>query len=262
MNTERKSKDSRHSSLIAHRSSLRGVFVTGTDTGVGKTLVAAALARCLDQAGIKVGVMKPVETGSGAGSVIPSDAERLKASIGCADPLDLISPYRFPAPLAPLAAARQAGVAIAVERIMASFETLAARYEFLVVEGVGGVMVPIADRFDVRDLISRLGLPVLIVGRTTLGGVNHALLTVEALRQRDIAIAGIILNRSAARPAPLQEQQQEATVSLLKELSGVRVLGPLPHQGGLLEDWDGGLARLAREPVIRELARVVRPSAP
>ncbi|MBI5410614.1 MAG: dethiobiotin synthase [Nitrospirae bacterium] len=237
--------------------------MTGTDTGIGKTIVTAALALCLQHRGVKVGVMKPVETGIGADLAIPSDAERLKAGIDCADPLDLISPYRLPAPLAPLAAARQAGVVIDVERIMAAFLALTARHEFLLVEGVGGVMAPIADRFDVRDLISRLGLPALIVGRATLGGVNHALLTVEALRQRDIAIAGIVLNRSAARPAPLQEQQQqEATVSLLKELSGVLVLGPLPHQGGLLEDWEGGLARLAIEPVIQELARLVKPSAP
>ncbi len=238
----------------------RGCFVAGTDTGVGKTLVASLLAFCLQRDGIAVGVMKPVETGTD--SPARSDAARLKTSIGCADPLDLISPYRLPAPLAPLAAAREAGVTIDLARIMAAFKELTARHEFLVVEGVGGVMVPLAEQLDVLNLIERLGLPVLVVGRATLGGVNHALLTIEALRRRRIAIAGMILNRPTARPASVQERQQQATtVSLLKELSGVRVVGPLPHHAGVEEDWGKGMAGLAVDPATRELVDLVRPGA-
>jgi dethiobiotin synthetase len=245
-------------SALSPQPSTRGCFIAGTDTAVGKTLIASALARCLRQAGVKVGVMKPVETGTDC--TLPSDADRLRASIGCEDPLDLISPYRFSAPLAPLAAARQAGVRIHTERILAPFKTLAARHEFLVVEGVGGVLVPITDRVDVRDLICLLELPVLIVGRATLGGVNHALLTVQALRQREIAIVGLVLNQTMPHRASSDEQRQcEATVSLVRELSGVRVLGPLVYQEGLSRDWEGALARLVQEPMIRELADLVRP---
>jgi len=239
-----------------------GCFVTGTDTGVGKTLVTAALACHLKQGGVKVGVMKPVETGSGAGSSTLSDGERLKAVVGSDDPLDLICPYRFPAPLAPLAAARQTGATIDPERIRASFETLAARYEILLVEGVGGVMAPLAERFNVLDLISLLGLPVVVVGRATLGGVNHALLTIEALRQRDIAIAGFVLNQPSASETLSHAQQSQATVSLVRELSEVPVVGPLPYRKGLQEDWKGGMTGLAQDPAIRELARLIRPDVP
>jgi dethiobiotin synthetase len=239
-----------------------GCFVTGTDTGIGKTLVTAALACRLKQAGAKVGVMKPVETGSGTGSSLLSDAERLKAVAGSDDPLDIISPYRFPAPLAPLAAARQAGVTIDPDRIRASFEALAARYEVLLVEGVGGVMVPMAERFNVLDLVCLLGLPVVIVGRTTLGGVNQALLTVEALRRRDIAVAGFVLNQPSAITTLSQKQQNQATASLVRELSGVPVLGPLSYRKGLQKDWEGGIAGLAEDRTIRELANLIRSSAP
>jgi dethiobiotin synthetase len=251
-----------HSSFITHHSSLPGVFIAGTDTGVGKTLVTAALAYRLKQGGAKVGVMKPVETGSRADSLTLSDSQRLKAMAGSDDPLDVISPYRLPAPLAPLAAARQAGVTIDPDRIRASFEALAARYEVLLVEGVGGVMVPIAARFNVLDLIRLLGLPVLIVGRTTLGGINHALLTVEALRRRDIAVAGLVLNQSSVVETLSEQQQNRTTVSLVRELSEAPVVGPLPYRKGLQKDWEGGIAGLAQDRTILELANLIRPDAP
>ncbi|MBM4121402.1 MAG: dethiobiotin synthase [Nitrospira sp.] len=251
-----------HSSFITHHSSIPGIFVTGTDTGVGKTLVTAALACHLKQGGTKVGVMKPVETGSVAGSSTFSDGERLKAGAGSDDPLDLICPYRFPAPLAPLAAARHAGVTIDPERIRGFFKTLATRCEILLVEGVGGVMVPLAEQFNVLDLINLLGLPVLVVGRATLGGVNHALLTVKALRQRDIAIVGFVLNQLSAPETLSHAQQSQATVSLVRELSEVPVVGPLPYRKGLQEDWEGGIAWLAQDQTIRELASLIRPDVP
>jgi len=158
-----------------------GCFIAGTDTGVGKTVVTAALAVCLRQRPLNVGVMKPIETGipgNGAGS----DAERLLAGAAAKDPLELVTPFRFPAPLAPLAAARQAGSTIALDRILAAYRTLAAKHAFMLVEGIGGVLVPITEGSDVRDLISQMDLPVLVVGRASIGGVNHALLTIEAAR--------------------------------------------------------------------------------
>ncbi|MBI4400341.1 MAG: dethiobiotin synthase [Nitrospirae bacterium] len=241
----------------------RGCFVTGTDTGVGKTVVAAALARCLRQHGLSVGVMKPIETGHTAGTSSTSDADRLRAAIGTADSLDLVSPYRFSAPLAPLAAARRAGLTIEIERIVSACKELAARYQYLVVEGVGGVMVPITNHLTVCDLIVRFSLPAVVVSRATLGGVNHALLTVEALRQRRVAILGIVMNHRVTPPeSPDDRLQQEATVGLVKELSGVPVVGPLPHEAELDQAWETGLAKIVNDPAIQTLADLVTQGAP
>jgi dethiobiotin synthetase len=231
-----------------------GCFITGTDTGVGKTIVTAALAACLKQRGIGVGVMKPIETGVPPGGSLLSDAERLRDAAGVDDPVDLLTPYRFSAPLAPLAAARQAGVSIKLDHIVDSFLTLAARHPFMLVEGLGGVLVPIATQADVRDLIIELNLPVLVVGRVSLGGVNHALLTLEALQHKKIPTLGIILNQPAGKPGSSETSAQEAsTLALINELSGTLVLGPLPYDERLKKDWTGGLNRMAGDPAIRAL---------
>ena len=247
----------------------RGCFVTGTGTGVGKTVVAAALAICLRQRGLNVGVMKPVETGIGGRGPTLSDTEYLRAAGGAVDPVEAISPYRLTAPLAPLAAARQAGTVIEMDRILAAYERLAAGHTLMVVEGIGGVLVPIGHQFNVRDLIVRLGLPTVVVGRATLGGVNHALLTVEALRQRGIPILGIVLNHVAIPSVPsgkwpdaLDTRQEESTVELVKELSGVLVLGPLRHDPMLAQARDAGLDKLAAEEAIRTLADLIMKDAP
>ncbi|MGH7167245.1 MAG: dethiobiotin synthase [Nitrospiraceae bacterium] len=247
----------------------RGCFVTGTDTGVGKTVVAAALTICLRQRGLNVGVMKPVETGVGGRGSALSDAEYLRAAGGAVDPVEAISPYRLAAPLAPLAAARQAGTVIEMDRLLAAYERLAAGHTLMVVEGIGGVMVPIGHHFNVRDLIVRLGLPTVVVGRATLGGVNHALLTVEALRQRRIAILGIVLNHTAIpsepsgkRPHAIDTRQGDSTVELVKELSGVPVLGPLCHEPMLAQARDAGSCKIASEEAIRTLADLIMKDAP
>jgi dethiobiotin synthetase len=239
-----------------------GCFIAGTDTGVGKTVVTAALAICLARRGIGVGVMKPIETGVPVRGSSLSDAERLQAGAEV-DPLELVSPYRFPAPLAPLAAARRAGTAITLDRILTAYRTLAARHPLMLVEGIGGVLVPIAPRSDLRDLIVRLKLPVLIVGRASLGGINHALLTIEALQHRKIPILGIVLNRSV-RPADSSEShaQEVSTIDLLKERSGVFVTGPLPYEGELDRAWETSLKRMARDPAIQALADLLERTAP
>ena len=156
------------------KQSFRGCFITGTDTGVGKTLVTAALAACLAQRGLSVGVMKPVETGYGGEGASGSDAARLYAAAGMTDPVEAMSPYRFPDPLAPLDAARRTGTIIRVDRILAAFRVLAARHSLMLVEGAGGVRVPLSDKADMRDLIERLGLPVVVVGRTAIGKIGRA----------------------------------------------------------------------------------------
>ncbi|MBM4123661.1 MAG: dethiobiotin synthase [Nitrospira sp.] len=248
-------------SPIVSAKAIQGCFVTGTDTGVGKTLVIAALAHYLRQQGLDVGVMKPIETGCEPGGSALSDGAdgaRLQVGIGNHDPSHLVTPYRFPDPLAPLAAAERAGMTIQPDRIVTAFKELAARHRCLLVEGVGGVMVPIAEGFDVRDLIARLGLPVLIVGRAALGGVNHALLTVEALQQRGIPVLAILLNRPAgARASTHGRLQEESTAALLRKRHDIPLLGPLRHEPLLEQDWTQGVTRIAADPVIRELAGLV-----
>ena len=235
-----------------------GCFVTGTDTGVGKTAVMAALAVCLRRRGVSVGVMKPVETGYGASSVGPSDAERLRACLAGDDPDAFMSPYQFAAPLAPLAAARHVGAVISLDRIAEAYGRLAARYRSVLVEGAGGLLVPLTDREDMRDLIERLALPVVLVGRCGLGGVNHALLTLEALQQRKISVLALVLNRLVPHQAASDEDLQMAsTVELLKERSGVPVIGPLPYLASLTEKGTAGVSELAHDLGIETLADLI-----
>lgn len=234
----------------------RGCFITGTDTGVGKTAVTAALAVALVRRGIDVGVMKPIEAGSGDGPA--SDAARLLAAAGSRDPLDQVSPCRFPAPLAPLAAARRTGSAVDLEAVVRAYEALARRHAFLLVEGVGGLLVPLTPEADVRDLIRRLGLPVLVVGRAGLGGVNHALLTLEALRAAGPPVVALLLNRPTREPAgEWAGEQERSTRELLGERSGVPVLGPLPDVKDFALGWEKGVATLAADPAIQQAATLI-----
>lgn|SRR5574341_729849 len=238
-----------------------GCFVTGTDTNVGKTVVTAALARCLADRGISVGVMKPIETGVAEGGEALSDAERLRAAARVSEPLDLIRPYRFADPLAPLAAARRAGVKIEMARVMDAFHRLAGAHPVMLIEGVGGVLAPLSDDFDTGRLINEMELPALVVGRIALGGVNHALLTIEALRRRAVPLLALVLDShpggAAACQAPSADLQEQTTAALLRELGGLPLIGPLAAVADLNHDWQAGLAQLVRDPGIQTLADLV-----
>lgn len=234
-----------------------GCWVLGTDTGVGKTVVAAALAACLKRRGCSVGVMKPVETGRQSDWPGTSDAERLRAAVLAQDEEDLIAPYRFPLPLSPLEAARQAGVSIRFERILKAWRTLAGRYRYVLLEGAGGLLVPMTEKEDLADLVRRTGWPAVVVGRSALGGVNQAMLTLEALRARHIPIVGLMLNEGCASQGSTENAQRDGTVRLLTDRAGVPVLGPLPYDALLLRDWPERLRRLSQEPAIAALADLI-----
>jgi dethiobiotin synthetase len=240
---------------------MTGCFITGTDTGVGKTVVAAALASCLKQSGIQVGVMKPIETGYLPESAA-SDAARLRAAAAVPDSFDVVSPYQFSMPLAPLAAARIAGVVIDLEKILAAFRRLAAGRACMLVEGIGGVLVPITEHVDMRELMRRLQLPALVVGRASLGGINHALLTVEALRHGGISIAAVVLNQPTPTAFPPHRLQIDSTAALIRERITVPVLGPLPHVPLIQEQWIDGMAKLAADPAIMEAAARISQATP
>jgi dethiobiotin synthetase len=218
---------------------MRGYFVAGTDTGVGKTEVARAILFGLARAGLSPRPLKPVETGCDPER--PGDALALRAAAGFAGPLDEVCPYRFRLPAAPLVAATAAAVSISIELI----EALASKGSPIVIEAAGGLLVPVArevaaasleqadpaDRPPAQalvtnlDLAERLGLPVVLVGRAGLGTLNHCALSAEALLRRGIEIAAIVLNRVQA--------EDDATVPtnrrLVEEMSGCAVLGPTPY---------------------------------
>jgi dethiobiotin synthetase len=214
---------------------MRGLFVTATDTGVGKTEVACALVSGARAAGLDVGAMKPAQ--SGLTPAEPSDAERLRAAAGGGDPFELVCPYQFEAPLAPGVAARLSGVEISMERILEAARTLAARHQALVVEGAGGLLVPLTPRQTYADLAVALGLPVLVVARAGLGTVNHAALTVEALRARGLTVIGLVLNRTM----PVDDPSVPHNAAELEKLTGLRVLASLPYLRDIA----------AREPFLR-----------
>jgi dethiobiotin synthetase len=189
----------------------RGYFVTATDTGVGKTFVTAALAASLRARGRDVAVFKPVQSGAVADD--PSgDAVLLGA--------DCV--YAFSAPLAPLVAARAEGRTIELEPILARAGELARAHDLLLVEGAGGLLVPLADDLDLADLAAALGLPLVIVARAGLGTVNHTLLTIEAARTRGLDVAGVVLNGKG-------DESTAENAALIEERSGVRVLAHVPR---------------------------------
>jgi dethiobiotin synthetase len=179
---------------------MRGLFVTATDTGVGKTEVSCAILANARAAGLDAVGMKPAQSGHVPGE--PSDAERLRDACDRSEPLETICPYTFAAPLAPAVAARVEGKEVSFGRIVDAARALAARHAALLVEGAGGLLVPLTARETYADLAAALRLPVLVVARAGLGTVNHTALTLEALRARGLALAGIVLNRTAPDDDP------------------------------------------------------------
>jgi dethiobiotin synthetase len=235
----------------------RGIFITATDTGVGKTLVTSALVVCLRQRGIDVGVMKPVETGVSRSAKAQSDAARLRRAAGSHDPMAEVSPYVFRLPMAPLSAAQAEGTTVRMPTIMRAFRALYQKHAMVVVEGVGGVHVPITSSLNVSDIIYRMKLPAIVVGQSGLGGINHALLTLHALRRRKIPIVALVVNQHRPVHTKTARAQERSTVSLLRRLAKVPVVGPLLYSPSVNRNWNEGLVRLAGTAPITKLARLV-----
>lgn len=171
-----------------------GVFVTGTDTGVGKTVAACALLRALSARGLRAVGMKPVASGIAAGAACNDDVARLAAAGNVEAPLETRNPYAFAPAIAPHLAAREAGVAIDLARIEAAYRDLARRADRVIVEGAGGALAPLDDERDMLDIARIIALPVLLVVGVRLGCLNHALLTALAIRARGLDLVGWIAN--------------------------------------------------------------------
>jgi len=205
-----------------------GIFITGTDTGVGKTFIGAGIATALRKLGVDVGVMKPAETGcrSNRGKLVPNDALSLMRAANVDDDLDLVNRYRFKAPIAPAVAAAQEGKTIEMRRLMADFRALQRKHPFMIVEGAGGILVPLTAERTFLDLAALFGLPVLIVARPGLGTINHTLLTVMAIDQRRLPIAGIVINYACDQRSGEAERTSPAVI---EDRSGVPVIGIVRH---------------------------------
>jgi dethiobiotin synthetase len=203
-----------------------GLFITGTDTGVGKTFVASSLAAFLRERGYRVGVMKPVETGCSEvnGSLIPEDAVRLKDASGSTQPMEKICLYRFAEPLAPSIAAERAGEKINVDHLLATYGEIATEYDVTLVEGAGGLLAPLLPSYTYADFARVLKLPLMVVAANKLGVINHLLLTVEHASCKGLIIVGYVLNRISGETSLAAETNRE----VLSGLTGVPCLGELP----------------------------------
>ena len=205
---------------------MSAIFITGTDTGVGKTLVGCGLAAALTAHGKTVGVLKPAETGCPIqdGRLYPEDAMRLAAFAQTRFPVDAICPYRFAPPVAPSVAAEQAGVTIELETILSTFRQIAAHHDITIVEGAGGLLVPLNGQYTFAELAHDLGIPTLVVVGSKLGAINHALLTFRYARTLSLPLLGYILNH----PSPTTDLAIQTNAQTLARLTDVPCRGRIP----------------------------------
>jgi len=227
----------------------RGIVVTGTDTGVGKTFVATAIAAALALRGVAIAVAKPVETGCPErdGELVPEDAVALRHAAADAAALADVCPHRFTEPLAPALAAARAGTRVDVDGLTAHLRRRAAAADVLLVEGAGGLLVPVADEVTFADLAARLDARVVVVVGSRLGAINAALLTLEAIRTRRLRLAGYVVNRLA----PDDDLAVATNEGLLARLTAERRLGTLPF----LPEAGALLAALRADGAARARAR-------
>ncbi len=197
---------------------MKSLFVVGTDTNIGKTLVAAGLARMLANRGIKVGVMKPV----GSGGIPNADGKFLQMAAKLPDSaFPGIVPVQYRQELSPYVAAWKEGD-VPLKKIDKSFKKAKRKYDCMIVEGIGGVLVPITRDFFATDWLTKWKLPALVVARAGLGTINHTLLTVSALQFRKVKILGVILNGSKGK-----DLSEKTNVTALSRLLKVPIYGPL-----------------------------------
>jgi dethiobiotin synthetase len=234
----------------------KGIFITGTDTGVGKSIASAAIALLLQRQGRSVGVMKPVTSGCLEldGRLVSQDAELLGFAAGITLTPDC-TPYLFRAPVAPSIAASQEGARIDFGVIRDAYLRLAAQYDYLIVEGAGGLMVPLAGGLLMSDLAAHLGLPVAVVARPGLGTVNHTLLTTFSARNLGLEVKGVIINQYPEFP----DQAAEYAPHLIASLCGAQLLGVFPEVAGTDDRAVvvGVVERLERDPATAVMLREI-----
>jgi len=204
---------------------MNSIFVTGTDTEVGKTRLSVALVEVLQQQGKKVAVMKPIASGCEmtADGLRNDDAMKLRQQADVDLAYDLVNPYAFEPAIAPHIAAKQVSVEIDLELIKQHFELIQNQADAVVVEGAGGWLVPINKSQTMADLAKRLALPVVLVVGVRLGCINHALLTVEAIKQSGLSLSGWIANNVEENP------QSAEIITTLEHTISAPLLGEIPY---------------------------------
>jgi dethiobiotin synthetase len=204
-----------------------GLFITGTDTGVGKTLIAGAIAKIFTEKGVKVGVFKPIATGCKRSwdGLISNDTEFLAHCANSDLSLSTITPVGYPTPAAPVVSAACDGPAIDFDRIAAAYKDICQNSDIVVVEGIGGVRVPLTPEFDLLDLAVEFALPVVIVARPNLGTINHTLMTIDCVRAAELEIAGVVINSYNATESTVAE---DTAPEVITRCSGVDVLSVVP----------------------------------
>jgi dethiobiotin synthetase len=231
---------------------INGVFVTGTDTNCGKTLIAGGIARALLKKGINVGVMKPVATSgkptppsSARTKWISEDALHLRQAAATSDALDLINPICFKAAMAPWPAARLEKKNIDMERIYTAYRELCRRHDFMVAEGAGGLMVPLTREVYVVDMMAKMRLPAIVVSHPDLGMLNHTLLTLAVLKAKGIPLAGVIINNYKGKT-----RAEQTNPAVLQRILDRRVL-VVPHNPKLHSDFDALASHMVNKGLLR-----------
>ncbi len=230
---------------------MNGLFITGTDTSVGKTVVATAIAASIAARGLKVGVYKPAETGCPAdadGQLAGPDCRRLQKAGGGWQGLATTASYLFKEPAAPLVAAEAEGASVDPERLARDFNAVASSCDFIIVEGAGGLLVPLAEGFCYFDLAKMLGLDVCCVVGSKLGCINHALLTLSLLETaKELKTAGYIMN--CLSPPHGQDLALRSNAATIARFTSARYLGTFPWLADFDQDqsWDSGVLARAAE---------------
>lgn len=204
---------------------MKGIFVTGTDTGVGKSVVTGLLAKYLRKKGYQVITQKWVQTGSSFSADINQHLKIMGVSKGTInDHLDCVCPYIFKLPAAPHLAAKAEKKKIKIAKIKKSFKLLSSKFDFVIVEGIGGALVPVNEKRLVIDIAKELGLPVLVVAQNKLGAINHILMTIEVLRHRRMKILGILFNNCKGQNKMIIKNNPD----IIRKITGQNILGVLP----------------------------------
>lgn len=206
----------------------KGLFITATDTGVGKTLIAGAIAKILSEKPKRIGVFKPVATGcrKTKQGLVSQDAEFLAHCVSNEFGIDIINPIKFAKPAAPFACEKAENRKVDFVKIAVAYNQICQKSDFVIVEGIGGVRVPITEDIDVLSLAKMFNLPVIIVARPNLGTINHTLLTIDAVRRAGLSLAGVIINGYDENTIDFAEKTNAAVI---EELGKVKILAVVPY---------------------------------
>ena len=204
---------------------MKGYFITGTDTGVGKTAITAGIAGTLRKDGVNVGIMKPIASGYPQKTGYKSSDVAILAEVaGIKDPEELINPVFLPVPTSPYDASKLLSLPIDIPLILTKFKKLLSMHDIVLIEGIGGIMTPITKKFFVADMIKAMAIETIIVTRATLGTLNHTIMTCKMCKDYDIHVRGLVINNFDEK-GTAAEKNAPAT---LYELTGINILGVVP----------------------------------